>query len=140
MAEITKRADGVSLSSSTPNQDNLFSELVAGENLDYGDAVTVHSDGKVYLANGTTDNANAKVFGFVAKKTRAGKSVTMYLRVRFAYMDQDGNQAQVPGTLLYLSATVPGGLATTAPFSGAPPVAFVLTEGRIQTEPNWSKH
>jgi len=100
---------------------------IAGEEIGPGDACYIKtSDGKIYRSTGAANNAAARVRGFAALGCKAGEALTLYFYVTYRY------GASLPlGEDLFLSATVPGGLATTAPFAGALPVAFVVDDTRI---------
>ena len=126
MAEITRVSP--SLSSTVPTPENSISGALAGETIAAGDALYLNADGRLYKASGAAANANARVVGFAPKAAYAGEAVTAYRNVRFQY-----GSGMTPGTRLYLSGTVAGGLADAASTGGTTPLAIVLSDGkRIQ--------
>ena len=126
MAEIARVA--ASLSSTTPTPENKLSGCLAGATIADGDALYLNADGKLYPASGAALNANARVVGFAPKGASAGEPVSAYRNCRFNY-----GTGMTPGSLVYLSATVAGGLSTTATTGGVTPLGFVMNDGkRIQ--------
>src|SRR5690349_17760118 len=132
MAEIAKY--GIpSLSTPLPARENHLSGGICGENIAAGDACRIGTDGKIYRSNGAANNASAVVDGFAATKAQAGDAVTLFWFVNFGY----GN-GMTPGTFLYLSGTVLGGLADAPSTGGINPVARVLPDGqRIWTKKSY---
>ena len=128
MAEVTKAAAGPSLGTKNPPAANRLSgDLYAGEILYPGDSCYIKSDGSVWRSNGTAANAAAKGRGIVNQKYQVGEAVTLFRNVNFGYSDG----LLTPGQDLYVSATNPGGLSTTATTGGTTPVAFAVDEYRI---------
>ncbi len=127
MAEIAKSGKP-SLSSTLVAEENKLSGHLAGEAIAEGDALYLHTDGRLYRATGAVANAAARVRGFAQKAASAGEAVTGYRNVRMRY-----GTGMTPGVPLYLSGTVAGGLADAASTGGTTPVAYVLGDGvRIQ--------
>jgi hypothetical protein len=127
MAEIPKAGTPSLVSQTPPHGHRIpFEDYGAGELLEAGDACCVRSNGKVYRSTGAADNANANVHGFVQTRTPAGRELSLYFNERMYY-----GENLTPGAAYYLSATVPGGLSDTPPFSGAPIIAFAIDTQRI---------
>lgn len=126
MAEVAKSGTP-SLSSLHPAEENKLSGLLAGEAIAAGDALYLNTDGRLYRASGAAANAAARVVGFAQKAASAGESVSAYRNVRMRY-----GAGLTPSTRLYLSGTVPGGLADAASTGGTTPVAVVIDATRIQ--------
>jgi len=127
-----------SLCSQTPPAGHQFTGVICGEDIAAGDACRLGADGKVYrsLNASQTSGDNPEgvsvtqalsraVLGFAAQSLTAGTPITLFHDERFQYGD-----GVVPGTPYYVSATVRGGLDTTA--NGGRPVAYGLTANRIQ--------
>jgi hypothetical protein len=96
----------------------LSGDLFAGEDLDAVAACQGRSDGKVYMSNGTANNADAKVDGFTPVAYKAGEAVTLYgPGVRFGY-----GTGLTPFANYYLAAT-DGRLDTAATTGGLVPIA-----------------
>ena len=127
MAEIAKT--GVpSLSSLTPGQDKtLTGNLYAGEALGAADACRIHTDGKVYRSSGAAAGAAARVHGYAPIAYTAGEPVTLVDEANFRY-----GTALTPGAVVYVSATVPGGLSDTPTTGGTAPIGFVVDATRIR--------
>ena len=126
MAAIAK-AGIPSLSTLTPGNEHKFSGLYAGEAIGAGDACYINStDGKLYRSSGVAANAAAVVDGYAAQNYLAGDAMTIFWGVNFAY-----GAGLTPGTSLYLSGTVPGGLDTAPSTGGTVPIARTMTSGRI---------
>ena len=128
MAEIQKTGLP-SISTVLPDDANRISgDIFAGENLGACDACYINpADGKVYRSNGAAVNAAAKVRGFSATTAKAGQATSLYHGVNFAY-----GTGLVPGTSLYVSAAVLGGLTDTPTAGGTGEVAFVVDSTRIR--------
>lgn len=94
-----------------------------------GDACRLTSTG-VALSSGAAANASADVYGWAGHAAAAGEQVTLWSNINFGYADPNGATA-LPQKL-YLSATVAGGLSTTATTGGTKPCAFLLPRGRIR--------
>lgn len=136
MAEITKSTvtrnavavPTASLASLTPGQDKTIVGLNAGEVITAMDACYVKSDGKVWLATGAALTAPARVRGFAMGGASLNEPVTLIHSVNVgAYA-----AAMTPGTDLYLSGTVPGGLADAASTGGLSPIAFAISATKIR--------
>ena len=129
MAEITKAPQGIT--SILPPAANQHSNLKAGEALADLDFVYLKSDGKLWLATGAAANAAALAIG-VTMFTQVGESAPVYHGVTVRYAT-----GMTPGARLYVSGTVPGGLADAASTGGTVPVAIVIDATRIYVlEPN----
>ena len=128
MAEIAK-AGIPSLSTILPNDSNRISgDIFAGENLGACDACYINpADGKAYRSNGVAIAAAAKVRGFCATSAKTGQATSLYSGVNFAY-----GTGLTPGTSLYVSAAVLGGLTDTPTTGGTGEVAFVIDSTRIR--------
>lgn len=127
MAEITKPATSSMCTDTPPNNCKLGDGLLAGEAIAVGDACYIKSDGLVWLATGAAANAAARVRGFAAKPAAAGEPITIMHAVNFGYVT-----GAALGADLYLSGTVPGGLADAASTGGTSPIAFVVDANRIR--------
>lgn len=130
MAEIAK-AGTPSLASAAPPQNTRLTGLVAGEALGAGDACYVKNDGKVWKSSGAAVAAAAKVRGFAAVAAAVGEAVTLLRYVTINY-----GSGLTPGTDLFLSGTVAGGLADAATTGGVAPVAWVVDPTRIFVMPS----
>lgn len=133
MAAVAKHQD-VSMSTPVISYDHSLSGHIAGEDFEAGDGVYIASTGLLMLAGGTataTDPEAAADY-FVLSDTYAGQACTVAETVRMHYGD-----GLTPGTIYYLSASVPGGLDTTAPFVGAAPVGKAIDTQRILLKSNW---
>lgn len=112
----------------TPPQNEQISGLRAGEAIAAGDLCTIAADGTVMLASG------AEVArGVAAMEAPVGEAVTLYRSIRFGY-----GAALTPGTTVYLSGTVGGGLDDAATYTvgattfNAQSVGFAVDATRIQ--------
>jgi hypothetical protein len=117
-----------SLSTKLPCDAHRTHNLFPGEDLAAGDACYISATG-VRRSNGAAVAAAAKVDGFatIDYKVAGNQPVTLYHGVELAY----GAATLVPGTRLFLSGTVLGGLADAASIGGTAPVAtvqFVTTQ------------
>jgi hypothetical protein len=138
MAEIAKGSTLPSISTPWPAKENLLTGLLAGENIAQGDACYIASSGSAMRANGSAANAAAKVFGFASKASDNGEAVTLARHINMGYGPNVAGTPTVPGTDLFLSGTVPGGLADAASTGGTVPIAVVLdTDGRIYLKTNY---
>lgn len=127
MAEIAKSGTP-SLATSTP-PNGCKATRICGEAIAAGDMVYIKSDGKFWLASGAAADAKAQWVGMSATEQTVGEPLTAYRGVRFHY-----GAGLTPGARLYLSATVPGGLAD-APTTGSPagqPAAYAFDDTRIE--------
>jgi hypothetical protein len=125
MAEIAKSGEP-SLASTVPAHENTL-PLIAGEAIAAGDACRLATDGRAYRASGAAADANARVRGLAFKAASAGEAVTLLRSGRMKY-----GAGMVPGTPLFLSGTVAGGLADAASVGGTTAIAFVVDATRIQ--------
>lgn len=130
MAEITKVGAPSEASRLLPANCRV-SELLAGEAIGAMDACYVKaSDGYIYKATGAAANAAARVRGFSAKSASLGQPVTLIFSSTTGY-----GINLTPGTDLFLSGTVAGGLADAASTGGTAPIAFVVDASRIYLLP-----
>ena len=122
MALLT-RASTASVDTSTAMFAAQVAGLVAGENIDgCAPCYVKASDGKIYMSNGTANNAAAKVDGFSAQACKAGSGVTLLgPGVRMSY----GTGLTI-GSLYYVGATA-GRLDTAATTGGLVAVAKAIT-------------
>jgi len=99
------------------------SGLYCGEDLAACDAVYVKSsDGKVYRADGSAAAAAARVRGYAAMPAHVAQNdaVTIMHSTEIAWPN-----TAAPGSDLFLSGTVLGGLDTVASTGGVNPIAYV---------------
>lgn len=102
--------------------------LTAGEALTTASPCRIHSDGKVYLSNGTADDAEANVHGWTGKPYAAGDAVTLWgPGTIFEY-----GTGLTPGAVLYVGTT-DGRLDTAATTGDATGVALVISTTHIIT-------
>jgi hypothetical protein len=122
VAEISKVVTP-SLATKLPCDAHRTHNLFPGEDIAAGDLCYIKSDGKVWRSTGAAVAAAAKVDGMamIDYKVGGNQPITLYHGVEVAY----GPNTLVPGTRLYLSGTVPGGLADAASTGGTAPVAVV---------------
>lgn len=126
MAEIAKSGTP-SMSSVTPPQNDYIVGLLAGEAIAAGDACYIKaSDGRIWRSTGAASNAAAKVRGFALLPSAAGEAVTLVKNVNFRY-----GAALTPGTDVFLSGSVTGGLADAASTGGTAAVGYVVDATRI---------
>ena len=105
---------------------NRINDLPAGEDIASGDACRIDRDGRAWRSLGGVVREAAEVCGFAATAARSGEVVTLVFDVAMRYGEDLPRDAS-----LYLSATVPGGLAD-APSPGATQqVAYVVDATRI---------
>lgn len=128
MAEVTRPTVRPTLNSVLLGHNCRQSGLIAGEDITAFSAVYVKSDGKVWNANGTAANAAARVRGFADINGLAAQkdAITVMHSCEVAWPN-----SLTPGADLYLSATVPGGLSTTATTGGVNPIAYVISATSI---------
>lgn len=126
MAEVAEGAPSLA-TPAPPHNSRLSDPLVAGEVLEKGRACCIRTNGLVYMADGSADDAEALVHGWTARKYFAGNPVTLYFEVNFEY-----GSGLTPGAPLYLSATLVGRLNTVATTGGKVPVAFVVSPDKIR--------
>jgi len=118
MAELVK--SGVpSLASRTPAQTAVINVL-AGVAIAAGDACYIHTDGTALLSTGAAANAAAKVRGFALTAAASGEAVSLYHDIAIRY-----GAGLTPGANLFVSGTVPGGLADATSVGGTAAVGFV---------------
>lgn len=125
MAQVAKSGTP-SLCTPSPPSNCRISGLLAGEAIAAGDLLYLKSDGKLWLANGTSANAAAKVVGMAAQAASVGEAVTAYYDVHFRY-----GSGMTPGALLYLSATA-GTIADGATTGGTKPIGRVISDTVIE--------
>jgi hypothetical protein len=106
------------------------SNLKAGEAIAAGDACYIKSDGKVWLATGTANNAAAQVDGFAAAAAALNEAVTLLTEVEFHY-----GASLTPGARYYLSATG-GALDTATTTGGLIAIAKAIDTTRIRVYAN----
>lgn len=128
MADISKSGTP-SLCTPVPPPNSRVSGLLAGEAIAAGDALYIKSDGKLWKATGTANNAAAKVIGFAPQAASSGEACTACFDVNFNY-----GAGLTPGARYYLSATA-GALADAASTGGLTPVAYAVDATRIHV---WS--
>jgi hypothetical protein len=126
MAEVAK-VQPVSYCSVVPPQSATITGLAAGEAIVGGDACYIKTDGKAWKATGAAANAAALVRGLAFTDASVGEPVTLVDEGNFRY-----GTGLTPGTDLYLSGTVAGGLADAPSTGGVTPVAFVVDATRIR--------
>lgn len=131
MSEVVKTATPGSLASNIPPLSMQDTGIVAGEAiLAYAAVYIKASDGKMYNATGAAANAAARARGWSADVYATGdKDGTIY------YGDITVNYASAtmtPGDDLFLSGTVPGGLANVASTGGVGVLGFVLDSSRAR--------
>ena len=127
MAEVAK-VGTPSYSSLTPPQGATIVGLFAGETIAPGDACYIRAaDGLVLMATGAANNAAADVAGFSFGAASVGDPITLVDQGNFRY---GSNFA--PSTKLFLSGTVPGGLADAASTGGLAPIAVTIDATRIR--------
>lgn len=95
-----------------------------------GDACRLTATGCA-LSSGAAQNANAQIHGWAGHSAKAGEVVTLWNNINFGY----GAAADIaPAASFYLSATVPGGVSTTATTGGVNPAALGLPGGRLHVK------
>ncbi len=126
MAEIAKT--GIpSLASQTPPANNKVTGLLAGEDIAAGDACRIDPvAGRVFRSSGAAAGANAKVRGYAQIAAKSGEAVSLYFGITMRY-----GAGLAPGADVFLSGTVPGGLADAASIGGTAPIGFVVDATRI---------
>lgn len=127
MAEVTKTGVPSLATAVPPNSSRVGSGLKTGEAIAAGDVCYIKSDGLVWKSTGAAANVAAKARGMALVASSVGEAVTLYrdVDVRFA-------TTLAPGTDLFLSGTVVGGLADAASVGGTAPIAFVIDATRIR--------
>ncbi len=128
MAEISKT--GIpSLASQTPPANNKITGLLAGEDIAAGDACRIDTAGRVLRASGAAAGVNAQVRGYAQVAAKTGEAVSLYFGIIMRYAS-----ALTPGANLFLSGTVPGGLADAASVGGVAPIGFVVDAARVHLD------
>lgn len=112
MAEITKATDA-SMDGSNPAHPQIAGDLFAGEDLAACDLCYISAaDGKVYRSTGAAANAAAAHPRLCPIAVKSGRPVTLFCtNIRWKAAAAAG---LTPGAILYVSGTVPGGLADAA--------------------------
>ncbi len=126
MALVTRDADA-SIDASTAAVAPQITGLTAGEDLDAAAPCYIHTDGKVYMADGTAADAKAVIAGFTPRAAKTGQAITLFaLGARFRY-----GSGLTPGAKLYVGATK-GRLDAAATTGDAVGVAQVITTTDIR--------
>jgi hypothetical protein len=125
MAEIA-RAGTPAVLFVLPLAANRISGLRAGEDIAAGDACHIKGSREVYRSSGAVAGEAADVRGFAVARAKPGEAVTLAFDVTLRY-----GEGLPPSDGLYLSGTVPGGLADSPSPGGTAPVAFVVDATRI---------
>jgi hypothetical protein len=119
MATITRVAPSPDASSSMFARN--ISGLLAGETIAAGQACYIKSDGKAWLATGTSANAAAVFAGLAARAATVGQPVTLLgANSRWKY-----GSGLTPGARYYVSATA-GALDDAATTGGTVAVAIAI--------------
>lgn len=120
MATVT-RSTSASMDASTGMFAAQITGLIAGEALDLVSACRIHSDGKVYMADGSAADAEARFIGMTARAVSADEPVTLFgIGARFRY-----GSSLTPDARLFLSAT-DGRLDDAATTGGTLCIALVI--------------
>lgn len=102
-------------------------DLYAGEALDAVAMCRIHSDGLVYMSNGTASDINARFTGVTPVAVPIGEPVELYrIGARFRY-----GTGLTPGAQYFVAATA-GRLDTAATTGGLVSVAEAVTATDIQ--------
>ena len=125
MTEITKRGSPTVVSV-LMLAGNRINDVPAGEDIASGDACHIDPAGRVYRSIGAAVGEAADVRGFAAAGAARGERVTLVFDVAMRY-----GEGLPRGASLYLSATVPGGLADAPSPGGAQQVAYVVDATHI---------
>lgn len=129
MAELAKKGTPTP-STVGPDAGERLGTFTADVAIAAGDACRLTSTGCT-PSSGAAANANARIHGWAGHAAAAGEKVTLWANINFAY----GEASDItPGDPLYLSATVAGGLNTSATTGGTVPAAFGLPGGRIRVK------
>jgi hypothetical protein len=105
---------------------NRINGARAGEAIAAGDACYIDGAGLVRRSIAAAPGEAADVRGFAAAETKSGEVVTLVFDVSMRY-----GEGLPRGENLYLSETIPGGLADSPSPGGTGPVAFVVDATRI---------
>ena len=100
---------------------NRINGAPAGEAIAAGDACYVDAAGAARRSIGSEGGPAAEVIGFAAADVGCGEVTTLVFDVAMRY-----GRDLPPGASLYLSATVPGGLADAPSTGGRQQVAYVV--------------
>jgi len=112
MALVDRASDASLDTVSGQRMPPLGGDLFAAEDLDPVAPCRIHTDGAVYMANGTNADADAEFDGFTPKAYKQGQAVSLWgLGARFHY-----GSGLTPGQILYLGAT--DGRLDDAPTTG----------------------
>lgn len=123
MALVTKNSDAHVDASTAMMAPQLSGDLIAGEDLDSVAPCRIHTDGKVYMSDGSAADAEAKVDGFTPVSYKAGMAVTLYgPGTRFSY-----GTGLTPGANLYLHDAADGKLNTAATTGGTAVIARAVS-------------
>ncbi len=125
MAEIRKVGSPLVTSALTLAA-NRINGTTAGEGIQAGDACHISSNGQVYRSIGSAAGDLADVRGFAAADVAGGEIVTLVFDVAMRY-----GEGLPSGENLYLSGTIPGGLADCPSPAAMNPVAFVADATRV---------
>jgi hypothetical protein len=105
-------------------------EVTAGEGLALGNAVYLHTDGKVYKAANNSTRAIASVFGLVKEAKSTGETATIIIRGSLTGLSGlTASNEQFLGTA--------GALTTTAPSSSG---SYVVAVGQAMTASSLDVH
>jgi hypothetical protein len=132
MAEIPKFVTP-SIATKLPCDAHRTHNLFPAEDIAAGDACYISATG-VRRSTGAAVAPAAKVDGWAGMdyKVAGNQPVTLYHGVEMAY----GAATLVPGTRLYVSGTVVGGLADAASTGGTAPVATVQYIATLEGTPH----
>ncbi|MGI8475522.1 MAG: hypothetical protein ACR2OO_04015 [Thermomicrobiales bacterium] len=125
MAAVAKSGTP-SLSTRVPGPEHSIIGLVAGEDIAACDACYIAAGGTVFRSTGAAATPPADVVGFAPVAASSGEAVSLYFGVNFRY-----GTALTPGTKLYLSGAVAGGLDTVASVGGTSWVGRVIDATRV---------
>ena len=125
MAEIA-RVGTPAVLLALPLAANRIGGVRAGEDIAAGDACYTKGNREVYRSSGAVTGEAADVRGFAVAEARRGEVATLVFDVTMRY-----GAGLPPSDGLYLSETVPGGLADSPSPGGTEPVAFVVDATRI---------
>lgn len=126
MALVTRSSDADLDTSTAVQVPQVTGNLYAGEDLDPVSPCRIGDDGEVYMSDGTADDENARVHGFVNRPAKEGQPVTLYPPgTRFRY-----GSGLTPGDPLFLGATA-GRLDDAATTGDADGIAHVVSDTDI---------
>lgn len=130
MAEIVKGASAT-ISTTLPGGGDRVGSFICADAVIAGDACYLNSSGQIKQSSGAAATAAAQVHGWAAEDHSIGETCALWGQINLGYGVPSGT---TPGTQLYLSSTVAGGLADAATTGGVTACALVLTGGRIRTK------